>query len=181
MRHLHVVAWALAVVPATGVAQRAAPVGADVRIVTMAGQVIRGQVISEDSASLTIWPSDAHRTWSRVVTPRDSVALLEIREPGHFRPAYLLMGAAAGAAGGGMLGATVAWMECPFGENFVCSDKGRRDQRRAITTGAEIGIVAGVVAGFFFRPGHWQSVPNQARPTVTHLSRGLGLGLQVPF
>jgi len=181
MRHLHIVAWTLALLPAAGAAQRAVPVGADVRIVTMAGQVIRGRVITADSATLSVWPQDADGTWRRVTTPRDSVALLEIREPGRFRPAYLLMGAAAGAAGGGMLGATVAWMECPFGENFICSDRGRRDQRRAITTGAEIGIVAGVVAGFAFRPGTWHSVPAQARPAVTHLSRGLGLGLTVPF
>jgi len=182
MPHLHAVACTLALLPAVGAAQQKVPVGADVRIVTMAGRVIRGRVMTEDSVTLAVWPQDANGTWSPVTTLRDSVALLEIREPGRFRPGYLLMGAAAGAAGGGMMGATVAWMECPFGQDFLCSDRGRRDQRRTTTTGAEIGIVAGVVAGFFFRPGQWQSVPGtRLRPTVTGLSRGTGLGLQASF
>ena len=182
MRYLQTVIVALAVLPALGAAQGAARAGAEVRIVTTDGRVIRGQLTSEDSATISVWPSDAHRSWSHVVTPRDSVALLEVREAGHFRPAYLLMGAAAGAAGGGMMGATVAWMECPFGQDFLCSDRGRRDQRRAMATGAEIGVVAGVVAGFFFRPGRWQSVPAaRLRPSVTRLSRGAGVGLALSW
>jgi len=179
MRHLHVLAWISALLPVAGAAQQAVRVGADVRITTMAGQVIRGQVIREDSATFSVSPREGK--WSEVTTPRDSVALLEIREAGRLRPAYLLMGAAAGAAGGGMIGATVAWMECPLGEGVLCSAHGRRYQMRAVAAGIEIGAVAGVVAGFFFRPGHWQSVPNRARPAVTRLSRGLGVGVHVPF
>src|SRR5258708_19553666 len=106
MRHLHVVAWTVALLPAVGAAQRAVPVGADVRIVTMAGQVIRGRVMTEDSAALSVWPQDADATSSRVTTLRDSVALLQIREPGRFRPASLLMAASAAAAAAGLIGPT---------------------------------------------------------------------------
>jgi len=182
MRHFEAILLTVVAIPAAGTAQSAAPVGAEVRIVTTAGRVIRGQVVKEDSATLSVWPSDAHRSWTAVVTARDSVALLEVRSPGRFRPVYLLMGAAAGAAGGSMLGATVAWMECPLGEGFVCSEHGRRDQMRTMKSGMEIGAAFGLLAGFAFRPGRWRSVPAAgARPAVTGLSRGLGLGVNVPF
>ena len=180
MRYLRSIVAALAVMSAPAAAQSAPTVGADVRIVTVGGRVIRGRLTAQDSATFSVWPEGGLSTRAAVVTARDSVALLELHTPGRFRAVYLVFGAAAGAAGGGMLGATVAWMECPFGENFVCSDRGRRDQRRAITTGAEIGVVAGVLAGFVYRPGYWRAVPaHRTHAAVVGLNQGFGLGMRV--
>jgi hypothetical protein len=182
VRHLHALVLALAAVPVPGATQSAAPKRADVRIVTIGGRVIRGRLTGEDSATLSVWPADAAPAWRAVVTQRDSVALLEVRMPVRFRAPFLVLGGAAGAAGGAMMGATVAWMECPFGQSLWCSAQGRRDQMRAVATGMEIGVVAGVVAGFFYRPGRWQTLPaRRVQPAITGLGRGLGLGVKVPF
>jgi hypothetical protein len=180
VRQLCRVVFVLAVLPAVGAAQDAAPLGADVRIVTTSGRVIRGRLVQEDAATMAIRRSDARATAAFFVTPRDSIALLEVRAPGHLRPEFVLMGGAAGAAGGAMLGATVAWMECPLGESLWCSARGRRNQMRAITTGMEIGVVGGLVAGFLYRPSRWRAVPTERiRPAIVGLRRGVGVGVEL--
>ena len=161
--------------PAVAADSLTAAPGAEVRLTTRAGRVIRGHLATDLPDSVRIRVKGASGELVVAAIPRDSVAWLEVNHPGAPRTA---VGALVGLGSGALVGAVIAFENCPV----FCTLQQQRQANTDFTIAIVAGGVLGALVGSGIRPAHWRQVPSERiGMTVRSAGGGVGVGLSLRF